>query len=501
MKSTQVSLEVIPMKKRAYRAVAVKRIELNGLGQNLAEGPVWVGLDVSKDEVYAVVRDSRGQFERPWRVRQPLELRDLVERLVALGRQRRLVIALESTGTYGDPVRQALSDAGLEVHRVSSKAASDYAEVFDGVPSQHDGKDAAVVAELAAIGKSRPWPCETASAWEDELHGEVQWLDAQQDILQVWLGRLESLLARHWPELLRLVKLRSATLLRLLIHYGGPAELRKDPQARDRLRRWGRRFLREEKITAILESAESTLGVRMTPQAAQTIRRCAKAAWQAHAQISRAKRALERLGKQNEAVQRVAPAVGLVTAGVLYASVGDPRDYSCGAAYRKALGLNLKERSSGRYKGHLKITKRGPGIARRWLYLAALRTVQRGAPRSWFLAKKQKDQGRGGKGVVAVMRKLALAVYSVAVRGEPFSVERLFRKRAERGAPRGRRRSRPGALPPDPRDLSLSGQSRKAKEGAGGERSNPPPLSVLAPGAALGSVPTGALSSARVNHP
>ena len=46
----------------------------------------------------------------------------------------------------------------------SSKAASDYAEVFDGVPSQHDGKDAAVVAELAAIGKSRPWPCETASA-------------------------------------------------------------------------------------------------------------------------------------------------------------------------------------------------------------------------------------------------------------------------------------------------------------------------------------------------
>ena len=37
-------------------------------------------------------------------------------------------------------------DAGIAVVRVSPKAAHDYAEVFDGVPSQHDGKDAAVVA-------------------------------------------------------------------------------------------------------------------------------------------------------------------------------------------------------------------------------------------------------------------------------------------------------------------------------------------------------------------
>src|ERR671923_11741 len=63
---------------------------------------------------------------------------------------------------------QALADAGVVVERVSGKAAHDYAEVFDGVPSQHDSKDAAVVAELAALGKAAPWPYGCRPAWEQE---------------------------------------------------------------------------------------------------------------------------------------------------------------------------------------------------------------------------------------------------------------------------------------------------------------------------------------------
>ncbi len=64
-----------------------------------------------------------------------------------------LCVGMESTGTYGEAVRRALTVAGLTVQRISGKAASDYKEIFDGVPSQHDGKDAAIIAELAAYGK------------------------------------------------------------------------------------------------------------------------------------------------------------------------------------------------------------------------------------------------------------------------------------------------------------------------------------------------------------
>ncbi len=50
--------------------------------------------------------------------------------------------------------------------------------------------------------------------------------------------------------------------------------------------------------------------------------------------------------------------VGVPTACVLWTSTGDPRKYHAAAAYRKAMGLNLVERSSGKYKGRLRISKR-----------------------------------------------------------------------------------------------------------------------------------------------
>src|SRR5262249_51752296 len=104
--------------------------------------------------------------------------------------------------------------------RVSPKAAHDYAEIFDGTPSQHDGKDAAVVAELAALGKATAWPYVVKPLWEQELAYWVDWLEAQRQVLVLWAGRLEGLLAPHWPEATRVLRLTKATLLRALAHYG-----------------------------------------------------------------------------------------------------------------------------------------------------------------------------------------------------------------------------------------------------------------------------------------
>ena len=73
--------------------------------------------------------------------------------------------------------------------------------------------------------------------------------------------------------------------------------------------------------------------------------------------------------------------VGAVTLCVLWRSVGDPRQYHSSGALLKALGLNLKELSSGKRNGELTITKRGPSLARKWLYYWALRAVQEDAVR------------------------------------------------------------------------------------------------------------------------
>jgi transposase len=484
------------MKKRAYRSVPVKNIDIQEVLKHLPPGPVWVGLDIAKLDFQAVLRNAVGQVQRPWKVRQPSEVKEFVERMVQVSQKHPVTIAMESTGTYGDVLRQSLGDAGLPVHRVSAKAAHDYAEVYDGVASQHDGKDAAVVAELSALGKSCAWPARAAG--DEELHATVRWMDAQQQVLQGWLGRLEALLARHWPEATRILDLNSATLLCVLIEYGGPQALREDPESGPKLARWGGARLMPKKIEALQKSAGTTLGVRMTEAHCQLMRRYGRQAQQARIELRQAQALLRRRAHENPILERMAQAVGGPTACVLWVTVGDPRKFPCGAAYRKAMGLNLKERSSGQYQGQLKISKRGPSLARRWLYFAALRILQRPPVQEWFARKKKKDQDRGGKGAVAVMRRLAVALHAVATGEQPFDRQKLFSRGSgsRKKSPSGK--SSLGALPPDPRDLPLSCQDRReVKKAAETSGLTPPDRSISAPGSALESVPTGALSSAQ----
>lgn len=392
------------------------------------------GMDVGKREIFAVLRWADGTFERPWKVANPAEVRLLVERLQTMAQQRSLSVAMESTGTYGDPLHRALTEGGLAVHCVGGKAAHDYAEVFDGVPSQHDGKDAAVIAELAAFGKSRPWPFPEQSDRDASMAYWAEWLDSQQRIQMLWVGRLESLLSRHWPEVTRLLGLTSSvTLLKLLAHYGGPAHLAADPSALTRLERWSRSRSKKELFEKVMASASQTVGVPQKEVDLCRVKQGAALALAALREVAKARRKLEQLARDDELLRRQAAVVGMATACVLWVALGDPRNYPCGAAYRKAMGLNLKERSSGRHQGQLKITKRGPSSVRRWLYFAAMRMVQQPKVRRWHEAKKARDKDRGTGSLVAVMRKLALALHAVAVRDEPFEAWRLFPGRSMAG--------------------------------------------------------------------
>jgi transposase len=141
---------------------------------------------------------------------------------------------------------------------------------------------------------------------------------------------------------------------------------------------------------------------------------------------ARRKRVRE-LTREHATILAMAEAVGLATACVLWVELGAPGDYHCGAAYRKAMGLNLAERSSGQWQGKLKISKRGSSKVRRWLYLAALRRVQEEPVRSWYLRQKAQRRGEGKPAVVGVMRKLALALYGIGGRGEAFDRNQLYR--------------------------------------------------------------------------
>ena len=101
------------MSKRVYCAIGIRHVQLDrvvagreGLGGS-------AGVDVGKRELCIVLRWSDGRFEKPWSVANPTQIPQLVQALSTLGQGREMQVAMEPTGTYGDALRQALSDAGI----------------------------------------------------------------------------------------------------------------------------------------------------------------------------------------------------------------------------------------------------------------------------------------------------------------------------------------------------------------------------------------------------
>jgi transposase len=422
--------EVIPVKRRSpYSVVDVKSVCIESILQNRTGQACWIGIDIAKNEAICCLYWPDKTFDRPWRVKLPGDVGLLIQKLQQLRPHCPLVLAMESSGTYGDVLRQAAADAGIEMRRVSGMAVKGHAEAFDGVPSQHDGKDAAVIAELAHQGKSASWAWQPRPEQDQAMRYWVRHMDTQQRIKQMYCGKLEALLARHWPEGQRVLKQSCATLVRALVRWGTPQALAADPKAEATLAKIGGRWLKPEKIAALLEAARSTVGVRMSDWMTREMQEIAQAIVEQRRKIAAAKRQLGKLAKGNASIEAQAPAVGLATACVLHVCLGDVRNYPNAGAYRKAMGLNLKERSSGQYIGKLKITKRGQRLCRKWLYFSALRLMQKSPKtRRWAAAKKQRDggKGQGKRAVIGVMRRLALAAYQVGANGAEFDAERLF---------------------------------------------------------------------------
>jgi len=414
------------VKKRIYRKTPVKHVSSAKLISQLGNGRAVFAIDVAKTDMVAAFVGLHREVVQTIAWKHPDEsplllglLRELTEAGVALE------AAMESSGSYGDILRHQLERAGVPVFQVSGKRTHDAAEVHDGVPSLHDAKSAAIIARLHLDGASRRWlepPPERR-----ELMAALAIMDLFQEHEQRMVHKLEALLARSWPELPTIIDLTSATLMALLERVGGPAQVAESPEdARRLMHGISHGLLSRDKIEAVIRSAGTTVGVELIAEEVGLLSRVASEAHRALLEFKKAKARVEALSQDNDVAHLLAPHVGKATAAVLIADVGDPREFDSTRAYLKAYGMNLKEKSSGTKKGQLSITKRGPGRARKYLWLAVQRWVKKDAiARAWYEKKIARDGGLRAKAVAALMRKYIQALFHLA-RGAPFESAKLF---------------------------------------------------------------------------
>lgn len=413
------------MSKGRYRSVECKRVNWQKVREQSAGERLVFAVDVAKEAFVGLLRVKGGADVLRIRWRHPRETPALLSGLEGLAEGSQLEAVMESSGTYGDVLRWQLEELGVAVYRLSAKRVHDAAEVYDGVPSLHDPKACEVIGELHERGLSQRWVEEDAE--RRARKARMNMLREDKGRQQQMRSRLEALLARHWPEVLDLLALNSASLVALIGAFGGPQQVRElAGPARETLRKASGGQLSEESIEAILDSAGTTLGVPCVLEEREHLRQLANELVDVAKRLKRLEEAIKQQVGEDEQMRDLAPILGHTTTLVLFALFGSPEQYPNAHSYCKAMGLNLKEHSSGKHKGKLAITKRGPSLGRFYLYFAALRLIARDARVArWFQAKTQRPGAIKGKQVVELMRRIAKGIWHHA-QGRTFSPEKLF---------------------------------------------------------------------------
>ncbi len=407
------------MKKHNYRTKKVNEINWSELGQQLGGEAVTFAVDVAKAQQYALLTNDAQNLSTlvKWEL---LETTALIQGLQHLGCP--VTVVIESTGTYGDAMRHRFRQAGFAIWQASAKRVHDAKEIFDGVPSLHDAKAACLIAKLHKEGLTKPWH-ELDEAGR-ALNAARREYDLHQSQYERNQNRLEAYLSRHWPEALALFDLDSVTLEKLLIAYGSPQAIAADAkQAAKDMKAWGGHFLKDDKIARAINSAISTIGQPCIDAERRYLQALATEMQHSRCQSQAAKQLLEASVVADAGLKEMAALIGKLTTAILIGLHLDPRNFSSAHSFLKALGLNLTEKSSGQYHGQLKISKRGSATARKYLYLAALRLIQKDPViAQWYQAKA--DPKVKMKTVIACLRKLAKALWYVA-RGERFDARKL----------------------------------------------------------------------------
>jgi len=423
------------MKKRIYRRMPVNDFHPETISHSDLGGKLVFAVDVAKVDMVAALAAADGRVLHTicWKApdQNPLVLSILRG---FRGADITVEVVMEPSGTYGDVVRHQLEQSNFPVFMVSGKRTHDAKEIFDGVPSLHDAKAAAIIARLHADGLSTRLRDEGPD--RRQLRAALAIMDLYQERYLQLVHRLESWLARHWPELPTVIELTSSSLMALLARIGGPADVAAHPeQATKLLLGISHRLMPDHTVAAVIACARASVGVPLVGLERDALMAIAEDAYRAHRAFATAKTQVDRLAAATPAAA-LAPAIGHTTAAGVYAEVGDARSFPSARAFLKAMGLNLKEKSSGTVQGQLKITKRGPSRVRQYLWLAIFRWIQTDPiANAWYQRKKQRDGGKASRAAVALMRKLAKALYHVG-RGATFDSSKLFDVRRLPLAPR-----------------------------------------------------------------
>ena len=381
---------------------------------------MFAGIDVASERHMLARLDAQGMsIGRPMPISEDRAGYDTL--LKALGPPP-VLIAMEATGHYWKNLFAVLTAAGHEVALLNPLLARRFQDA-SLERTKTDAIDAAGLARLA-FGK-RPAPTRLHDEAAESLRELVRHRDRLRQDFDDRVRQLHRLVDLGFPEFTRYVRsLDSMLATCLLAEYPtAHAFARATPRRLAKLRYDGRHFVGPDLAEQLVEAAKRTVGQHHGPAYKLQARHICQDMDLWRRRLAEIERDIEVLLDTHEVGKLLTTieGIGPQSAARIIAAVGDPARFKSAATFAAYVGVvpGLKQSGKQAY-ARAPITPLGNARLRMTLWMPVLGAVRRNPWLRTFY-QRLRVAGKPHKlAIVAAMRKLLHAAYSVAKNRKPF---------------------------------------------------------------------------------
>jgi transposase len=381
----------------------------------------YIGIDISSEfHVVAIVGSEDEVLLKPTKVEESGAGHARLVELI--GDPADTLVVMEATGHYWQNVFGRLVAADYQVAVVNPLAVRRFGE-SQLTRAKTDAADALLIARFGRA--NRPSPAAVRDEELEELREHVRLRDRWVQDLGDRVRQLHRLVDLGFPEFKRQVKdLGSALATTLLTRYPTASAFQQvKPSTLTKLKYDGRHHVPEDVADALVAAAKSSAGMHHGPAYRLGVQTTCEDIDVLRKRIAEIDRTIKTLinGSELASLLRTIKGIGPTTAARILAEFGDPASYKSADAFAAHFGVVPAVNHSGKSTpSRASTTAMGDAKLRAKLWMPTLTAV---VHNTWLRAFYDRliERGKPAKvAVVAAMRKLLTAIYSVAKSRKPF---------------------------------------------------------------------------------
>ncbi|TVY08216.1 IS110 family transposase [Paenibacillus cremeus] len=405
--------------------------------ERISTSTLVIGIDIAKEKHAAQAINFRGIVltNRPIMFSNDHvgfeHLTSSIRKLQKVHNMNDVVVGMESTGHYWFNIADWLVKQGISVVLVNPMTTKRNKENRDNSPSKNDPKDALVIADAVSRGFYAPF------SPKEEAFRRLRVIVTNREHWVIKSGRIKNRIHRwldiRFPEYRQAFEdIFSPRSLATLRRFPAPTDvLQLSPEQMVQI--WGEYMARPGGVRGRNKAIELQAYARHSVGDSTALE---EDKWELRHLIEEYERVCQIIDEADKMIEQLLPeipcsdlirsiGVSVPATAAILAFCGDLRKLSHGNQLLRKAGLNLAERSSGRYKGQIKLTKRGNSLLRKHLYFSVFHLLSHNnAFQALHTHNVEVKRMTKMQSMMKLIGKLARMLVAMARKGQTFSADK-----------------------------------------------------------------------------